>query len=272
MCIVPVSSSLLLMIAACTFFDICSYLKDKITAVDWPFFFVFAFVCLGAFWRRGEGGIDCCSGIAVPDIDIACCWDINQQTGSRSSGSSNSCSSSNVIIMMLNMSCSMAGLWCKNRSRWQNKSVSWFPSKDVFAEHACDYHLILLLPVSLSSAGGNHSCWLSLVHWSFLVSLRTGVIKASSFQGPESWRLTTVKWRQFSRSNCHSTIGTQQTEYHEALPLLANDEVRCDCTFANDGNASWYLVCRVPMAEWRLDCENCHHLTVVGLHDTGPRC
>ena len=36
----------------------------------------------------------------------------------------------------------------------------------------------------------------------------------------------------------HSTIGTRQTEYHEALPSSANDEVRCDCTFADDGNAS----------------------------------
>ena len=25
------------------------------------------------------------------------------------------------------------------------------------------------------------------------------------------------------------------------------------------------------MVEWRLDCENYRHLTVVGLHDTGPR-
>ena len=25
------------------------------------------------------------------------------------------------------------------------------------------------------------------------------------------------------------------------------------------------------MAEWWLDCENCRYLTVVGLHDTGPR-
>ena len=29
------------------------------------------------------------------------------------------------------------------------------------------------------------------------------------------WRPMTVKWWQ---SNCHSTIGTRQTEYHEALP------------------------------------------------------
>ena len=36
----------------------------------------------------------------------------------------------------------------------------------------------------------------------------------------------------------HSTIGTRQTEFHEALPSSTNDEVRCDCTFADDGNAS----------------------------------
>ena len=24
------------------------------------------------------------------------------------------------------------------------------------------------------------------------------------------------------------------------------------------------------MVEWRFDCENCHHLTVISLHDTGP--
>ena len=41
-------------------------------------------------------------------------------------------------------------------------------------------------------------------------------------------------------------------------------------SFADDGNASWYSICRVPMVEWRLDCENCRHLTVAGLHDTGP--
>ena len=30
----------------------------------------------------------------------------------------------------------------------------------------------------------------------------------------------------------------RQTEYHKALPSSVNDEVRCDCMFANDGNAS----------------------------------
>ena len=90
-------------------------------------------------------------------------------------------------------------------------------------------------------------------------------------QGPVSWRPTTVKRRQFSQSNRHSTIVTRQTECHEALPSSANDEVRRDCTFADYRNPAWYLVCRVPMAEWGLDCENCRRLTIVGLHDTGPR-
>ena len=30
----------------------------------------------------------------------------------------------------------------------------------------------------------------------------------------------------------------RQTEYHETLPYSTNDEVRCDCTFADDSNAS----------------------------------
>ena len=80
--------------------------------------------------------------------------------------------------------------------------------------------------------------------------------------GPVSWRSATVKWRRSSQSNRHSTIGTRQTQYHEVLPLSANA--------SNDGNTSWYWVCRVPMVEWRLDCEDCRHLTVVDLHDTGP--
>ena len=33
--------------------------------------------------------------------------------------------------------------------------------------------------------------------------------------GLVSWRPTTVKWRQSSKSNRHSTIGTRKTEYHE---------------------------------------------------------
>ena len=74
----------------------------------------------------------------------------------------------------------------------------------------------------------------------------------------------------FHSTNRQCTISTRQIEYHEALPSSAHDEVRCDCTLADDGNASWYSICRVLMVQWRLDCEICRHLTVVGLHDTGP--
>ena len=88
--------------------------------------------------------------------------------------------------------------------------------------------------------------------------------------GSVSWRPTTVKWRQFSHSNRHSTIGTRQTEYHEALPSSVNLQSHLTSSFADYGNASWYLVCRVSMVEWRLDRENCSHLMVIGLHDTGP--
>ena len=105
--------------------------------------------------------------------------------------------------------------------------------------------------------------------WCKRSQLNAPVERQTKHQGPVSWRPTTVKWRQFSQFNRHSTIGTRQTEYHEALPSSANDEVRCDCTFADDGNAPWNSVCRVPIVEWQLDCENCSHLTVVGLHDTG---
>ena len=79
-----------------------------------------------------------------------------------------------------------------------------------------------------------------------------------------------VKWRQSSQSNHHSTIGTRQTEYHEALWPSANVQSHLSSLFANNGNTSWYSVCRASVVEWRLDCEDCHHLMVVSLHDTSP--
>ena len=77
---------------------------------------------------------------------------------------------------------------------------------------------------------------------------------------PVSWRPTTT---------CHFTIGTPQTEYHEALPSLAAVQSHLTSSFANDGNPSWYLICWVPMVEWWVDYEDCHHLTIVGLHMGG---
>ena len=55
-----------------------------------------------------------------------------------------------------------------------------------------------------------------------------------------------------------------------SVTVVGNVQSHLTSSFADDGNASCYSVCRVPMVEWRLDCENCRHLTVVGLHDTGP--
>ena len=57
-----------------------------------------------------------------------------------------------------------------------------------------------------------------------------------------------------SQSNRHSTIGTRQTEYQEVLPSSANVQSHLTLSFADDGNALWYSVCRMPMVEWRLDC------------------
>ena len=125
-------------------------------------------------------------------------------------------------------------------------------------------------------------------HCDYKETLRSEDVNASLSLGPASWRPTTIKWRQSSQSNRHSTIDTRQTEYYEALPSSANAQSHLTSSFADDGNASWYSVhlassstddgnaswysvCRVPIVEWRLDCENCRHLTVVGLQDTGPR-
>ena len=63
---------------------------------------------------------------------------------------------------------------------------------------------------------------------------------------PWAWRPTTVKWRQSSQSNRHSTIGTRQTQYYEALPSSANVQSLLTSSFADDANASWHSVCRVP--------------------------
>ena len=88
--------------------------------------------------------------------------------------------------------------------------------------------------------------------------------------GPVSWRSMAFKWWQFSQSNRHSTIPTRQTEYREVLPSSAYMQSHLTSSFADIVNASWYSVCQVPMVERQLDCENCHHLMVVGLHDTSP--
>ena len=42
---------------------------------------------------------------------------------------------------------------------------------------------------------------------------------------------------------------TRQTEYHEVFPSSANVQSHLTSPFANDGTASWYSVCGVPMVE-----------------------
>ena len=135
--------------------------------------------------------------------------------------------------------------------------------------------MMLFWPVSHRRGAGRAGQWRMWLSSCWTLAFLRAPCRSSEvvwILGPVSWSSTTVKWWQFSQSNRQSTIGTQQTECHEALPLSANDEVRCDCTFTDDGNASWYSVCRVPMVDWRLDSENCCDLTVGGLHDTSPRC
>ena len=79
-------------------------------------------------------------------------------------------------------------------------------------------------------------------------------------------QVTTVFTVQSSFHHRHST-----NQVHKALPSSANVQSHLTSSFADDGNASWYSVCQVPMMEWRMACDNCRHLTVVGLHENGPR-
>ena len=41
----------------------------------------------------------------------------------------------------------------------------------------------------------------------------------------------------------------EELKYHEALPSSANVQSHLTSSFADDGNASSYSVCRVPMVE-----------------------
>ena len=88
-------------------------------------------------------------------------------------------------------------------------------------------------------------------------------------RGLVSWRLMTVKWWVFTvQPSVHHWHSTNQVSW--SVIIICEQRVRRDYTFADDGNTSWCSVCRVPMVEWWLDCENCCHFTIVSLHDTGP--
>ena len=84
------------------------------------------------------------------------------------------------------------------------------------------------------------------------------------FTARQLWRVWRASLAVLGELLCWQAGQLRQTwgQYHGGRRL----------SFADDGNPSWYSVCRVPIVEWRLDCENCRHLTVVSLRDTSPWC
>ena len=59
-----------------------------------------------------------------------------------------------------------------------------------------------------------------------------------------------------------TTVFTVQPSFHHRHSTnrvswsVTNVQSHLNSSFADDGDASWYSVCRVLMVEWRLDCEN----------------
>ena len=86
---------------------------------------------------------------------------------------------------------------------------------------------------------------------------KTGMISMYTFGEPEPGagfmkvddRLVTTVQPSF-----HHRHSTNRASWR--LPSSAKDELRYDCKFTDDGNASWYSVCRVPMVDWRFDCRH----------------
>ena len=107
--------------------------------------------------------------------------------------------------------------------------------------------------------------------WVFPKQVSVGQITATSGAGimeADDRQVTTVLTVQPSFHHLHST---NRVSWSVTIVSERRGEVWLHIR-RRDGNASWYSVCRVPVVEWRLDCEDCRHLTVIGLHDTGPRC
>ena len=97
-----------------------------------------------------------------------------------------------------------------------------------------------------------------------------GVWYSKLYQGPVSWRPTTS-----SDDSLHSPTVIPPSaldkpsimKRHHRRRTRSHTSPRRSPTVVTLHDT----VCRVPMVEWRLDCEDCRHLTVVDLHDTGPR-
>ena len=92
--------------------------------------------------------------------------------------------------------------------------------------------------------------------------------------GPVSWRLMTIKWQQFSQSNRHSTIPPSALDKPSIMKRYHRQRTtRWDVTAHSPTMVALHDTRFVECRWWNgLDCENCCHLAVVGLHDTGPWC
>ena len=103
-----------------------------------------------------------------------------------------------------------------------------------------------------------------LSHWCDWAWRQIHSNRGNRTQGPVSWRPATVKLHS-STVIPPSALDKPSImkRYHRRRTTRWGVTARSPTMV----NASWYSVCWVPMVE----CENCRHLTVVGLHDTGPR-
>ena len=112
---------------------------------------------------------------------------------------------------------------------------------------------------------GAHTFFLFLFLFCFLPETfnrpGVGIMEADDRQ------VTTVFTVQPSFHHRHSTNPSIMKRYHRQR-TYSHTPPRRSPTMVTLHDTR---VCRTPMVERRLDCENCGHLTVVGFHDTGPK-
>ena len=155
--------------------------------------------------------------------------------------------------------------------------------QSTYKRNICTYWLPIITPASPSPTDRRVLCtWisgsLSVVEAKWLNVYRlctekSGYDCCSGCVFCQFWGRYHVVRRPSSDDSFHSpTVIPPWTPDKPSIMKRYHRRPTSDSTFADDGNASWYSVCRVSMVEWRLDCENCRHLTIIGLHDTGPWC
>ena len=107
----------------------------------------------------------------------------------------------------------------------------------------------------------------TLVTWKLAILWLTCQASGAGTMEADDHQVATVFTVQPSFHHQHST-----NRVSWSVTIAGEVQSHLTSSLADDGNDSWYSVYRVPMVDWRLDCENCHHLTVISLHDTGPWC